>query len=252
MFHLLLASHESAPDTSHLRFVVCGAAPMPAAAITAFEERFAVPVLQGYGLSETTVACNISPLRGERIAGTVGPSLPGIDVRTVDDDGTQVPVGEPGEIVVRGPIVMRGYLGRPEATAEVIHDGWLHTGDIGMLDDDGVLTVVDRKKDMIIRGGENIYPKEIEDVLAAHSSVLEVAVVGASDPIMGEIPVAFVTLRPDAAVTESELLEHAREALAAYKVPTAVHFETSLPRNSVGKITKGALRDRLAATGWAS
>jgi acyl-CoA synthetase (AMP-forming)/AMP-acid ligase II len=247
IYHLLLSDDDGPPDLSFLRFVVVGAAPVPAATITRFEQRFGVPMLQGYGLSETTVACNLTPLTGQRIAGTVGPPLPGIEVRVVDSRSKPVPTGYPGEVVVRGPIVMRGYLGRPDATAEVIRDGWLHTGDVGVMDDDGVLTIVDRTKDMIIRGGENIYPKEIEDVFVAMDGVLEVAVVGRPDAIMGEVPVAFVSFVAGGDRSPEALLEEARRILAPYKLPVEVVIESALPRNSVGKITKGVLRARLQA-----
>ncbi len=247
IYHLLVSAEGGPADLSFLRFVVVGAAPVPAATIVRFEERFGVPMLQGYGLSETTVACNLTPLRGPRRPGTVGPALPGVDVRTVDSNGVPVPVGEPGEVVVRGPIVMRGYLGRPDATAEAIRDGWLHTGDVGVMDAEGVLTIVDRTKDMIIRGGENIYPKEIEDAFAAMSGVLEVAVVGRPDAVMGEVPVAFVSLVDGAQRSGRDLLEEAHRVLAPYKLPVDVIVGPALPRNSVGKITKGVLRDRFGS-----
>ena len=159
--------------------------------------------------------------------------------------GEILPAGERGEVVIRGANVMRGYLGQPEATATVLRDGWLHTGDVGYLDEDGYLVLVDRIKDMIIRGGENIYPKEIEETLYRHPAVLEAAVVGRPDPVLGEIPVAFVSLRPGRAATPAELTEHCRESLAAYKVPKEIRTLTQLPKNSVGKLVKGLLRESL-------
>ena len=156
------------------------------------------------------------------------------------------PAGQAGEVVVRGPNVMRGYLGRPEESAQVLRGGWLHTGDVGRFDDDGYLTLVDRVKDMIIRGGENIYPKEIEDVLYAHPAVLEAAVVGQPDPVFGEQPVAFVALRggfsTSSPVTSSST---AGSSLARYKVPREVYIERTLPKNALGKIAKPVLRTRL-------
>ena len=140
---------------------------------------------------------------------------------------------------------MRGYLGRPDETAEVLRGGWLHTGDVGRFDDDGYLTLVDRVKDLIIRGGENIYPKEIEDILHAHGAVLEAAVVAQADPVFGEQPVAFVALREGRTAEPDELIEHCRQSLARYKVPRAVHIEEILPKNAVGKIAKPVLRERL-------
>jgi acyl-CoA synthetase (AMP-forming)/AMP-acid ligase II len=156
-----------------------------------------------------------------------------------------LPAGQAGEVVVRGPNVMRGYLGRPDETAQVLRGGWLHTGDVGRFDDDGYLTLVDRVKDLIIRGGENIYPKEIEDVLHSYPGVLEAAVVGQPDPVFGEQPVAFVALRQGYAVVPEDLIEHCRLSLARYKVPRAVYIEETLPKNAVGKIAKPVLRERL-------
>jgi acyl-CoA synthetase (AMP-forming)/AMP-acid ligase II len=173
--------------------------------------------------------------------------MPGIDVGVVDETDQLLPPAQAGEVVVRGPNVMRGYLRRPEESAQVLRGGWLHTGDVGRFDDDGYLTLVDRVKDLIIRGGENIYPKEIEDVLYTHPAVLEAAVVGRPDPVFGEQPVAFVTLRPGFDAAPEDLLEHCRPSLARYKVPRAVHVEESLPKNAVGKVAKPVLRERLSA-----
>src|ERR1700677_4391423 len=171
--------------------------------------------------------------------------VPGVEVGVVDPAGQFLPTGQAGEVVVRGPNVMRGYLGRPEESAEVLRGGWLHTGDVGRFDDDGYLTLVDRVKDLIIRGGENIYPKEIEDVLYAHPAVLEAAVVGRPDAVFGEQPVAFVTLRLSFDVVSEVLIEHCRQSLARYKVPREVYVEEMLPKNAVGKMAKPELRRRL-------
>jgi acyl-CoA synthetase (AMP-forming)/AMP-acid ligase II len=234
------------PDTASLRCVICGAAPMPAAAIHEFEDRYGVPILEGYGLSEGTVVTTANPLHGVRKPGTVGLPMPGQEVRIVDQDDRALPAGQVGEVTVRGPNVMRGYLGQPDATAETLRGGWLHTGDLGRFDEDGYLVLVDRLKDMIIRGGENIYPKEIEDVLYAHPSVFDAAVVGRADPLFGEEPVAFVVLRPGFAAEPTELIEHCSTVLAKFKVPRAVFVETSLPRTPIGKIAKPALRARIS------
>ncbi|UKD51827.1 AMP-binding protein [Amycolatopsis sp. FU40] len=235
------------PDTSSLRLVVCGAAPMPAELIRRVEERFGVVVVEGYGLSEGTCASTLNPLAGPRKPGTVGRPLPGQEVALMDPQGRLA--DGPGEVVVRGPNVMRGYLNRPEATAAAIVDGWLHTGDVGRFDEDGYLVLVDRIKDMIIRGGENLYPKEIENALHAHPAVLEAAVVGAPHPVLGELPVATVTLYPAAVVSEAELLDHCRARLTRVKVPVRIDIVPALPRNPVGKIDKPALRRELAAAG---
>jgi long-chain acyl-CoA synthetase len=236
---------EVRPDTSSLRCVVCGAAPMPAAAIRAFEDRYGVSILEGYGQSEGTVVTTANPLRGLRKPGTVGLPLPGQEVRVVGDNDEPLASGEVGEVTVRGPNVMRGYLGKPEETARTVRGGWLHTGDVGRFDDDGYLVLVDRLKDMIIRGGENIYPKEIEDALYTHPSVLEAAVVGRPDELFGEEPVAFVVLRPGLAAEPDELIEHCKSVLAKFKVPRAVFIEHTLPKTPIGKIAKPVLRERV-------
>jgi acyl-CoA synthetase (AMP-forming)/AMP-acid ligase II len=238
---------EVQPDTSSLRYVICGAAPMPAAAIGEFEDRYGVPILEGYGQSEGTVATTVNPLHGVHKPGTVGLPLTGQEIRIVGKDDESLALGEVGEVAVRGPNVMRGYLGKPEATAEALRGGWLHTGDVGRIDEDGYLVLVDRLKDMIIRGGENIYPKEIEDALYAHPSVLDAAVVGRPHPLYGEEPVAFVVLRPGFATEPQELVEHCTQLLAKFKVPRAVFIETDLPRTPIGKVAKQDLRQRTAA-----
>ena len=245
IYAMLVSRPGAPPNPRSLRFVICGAAPMPRQLIGEFEERFGVPVVEGYGLSECTVCCTANPLHGLRKAGSVGQPMPGVDVGVVDEAGQLRPAGQAGEVVVRGPNVMRGYLGRPEESAQVLRGGWLHTGDVGRFDDDGYLTLVDRVKDMIIRGGENIYPKEIEDVLYAHPAVLEAAVVGQPDPVFGEQPVAFVALRGDEHIEPGDLVEHCRISLARYKVPRAVYIERTLPKNALGKIAKPVLRTRL-------
>ena len=233
-------SAETHPDLSSLRLVVCGAAPMPAELIARFEQRFGVPIVEGYGLSEGTCASTMNPVAGPRKPGTVGRPLPGQQVALMDADGRFV--DGPGEVVVKGPNVMRGYLNRPAETAATIVDGWLHTGDVGRFDEDGYLVLVDRIKDMIIRGGENLYPKEIENALHAHPAVLEAAVVGAPHPVLGEVPVASVALHAGAHVTVEELLAHCRQRLAKIKIPTRLTIVDALPKNAVGKIDKPALR----------
>ncbi|MFX0579228.1 class I adenylate-forming enzyme family protein [Nocardia nepalensis] len=242
--YAMLVSQPEQPrrDISSLRRAICGAAPMPAELIARFETRFGVPIIEGYGLSEGTCASTLNPPAGQRKPGTVGLPLPGQSVAVMDPDGNVLDDGSSGEVVVRGPNVMRGYLGQPEATARTIVDGWLHTGDVGRFDADGYLVLVDRIKDMIIRGGENIYPKEIENVLHAHPGVLEAAVVGAPDPVLGEVPRAHVVPLPGSAVTVAELIEHCARSLARIKVPVSIFLTDALPRNPVGKIDKRKLR----------
>ncbi len=231
------------PDTSSVKFAVCGAAPASAELLARFEDRFGFPLIEGYGLSEATCGSTINPVGGPRKAGTVGLPFPGQELRILGADGNPVPPGENGEVAVRGANVMRGYLGRPDDTAAVIKDGWLTTGDLGHLDEDGYLTIVGRSKEMIIRGGENIYPKEIEDVLAGDPTVLEVAVIGLPDEKWGEVVVAFVQARPGATVDVEGLMSRCQEQLSGYKRPTAIHVLDALPKNSVGKLDKRALRD---------
>jgi long-chain acyl-CoA synthetase len=235
------------PDMSSVRFVVCGAAPASRQLLEQFESRFGVPVIEGYGLSEGTCASTINPLAGPRKPGTVGLPLPGQQIRIADTSGAPVADGEAGEVLIKGPNVMRGYLGRPDETAATLAGGWLHTGDIGMLDEDGYLVLVDRAKDMIIRGGENIYPKEIESVVYALPGVLEAAVVGRPHPVRGEEPVLFVSLRAGAEPTVDEIAAHLTAELARYKQPVDIVVVDQIPKNPVGKIDKPTLRTRLAA-----
>ncbi len=245
-FFLTILSDEVEPDVSSLRFAVCGAAPMPASAIAAFEARYGIPIVEGYGLSESTVALTVNPVEGVRKPGTVGVPFDGVEIAIVDDAGQQLAGGQDGEVVARGPIVMRGYLGRPEETEAALRDGWLHTGDIGHLDEDGYLVLVDRKKDLIIRGGENISPSEVEAVLSAHPTVVEAAVVGRHHPLMGEEPVAFVLAAPNQKPDQQSLQRHCREVLASFKVPREIFIVDDLPRNAVGKVLKTSLRERLS------
>ncbi|KJL37220.1 Long-chain-fatty-acid--CoA ligase [Microbacterium ginsengisoli] len=245
--HLAALPADERVETRRLRFAVCGAAPVSPELLQRCESRFGMSITEGYGLTEATCASACNPVSGIRKPGTVGPALPGQRIRVVDPRGEDVPTGERGEVAISGPTVMRGYLNRIEATAEAIPDGWLRTGDVGILDEDGYLRIVDRIKDMIIRGGENIYPKEIESVLATHSAVLEAAVVGRPDPVLGEVPVAFVVLAPGAEVDADALIAHCRLGLAKIKVPVALEILDALPRNPVGKVDKPALRHSLAA-----
>jgi long-chain acyl-CoA synthetase len=245
--YALLASlpEDVRPDTSSLRFVVCGAAPVSAELLDRCEERFGFTMVEGYGLTEGTCASACNPIDGIRKLGTVGPALPDQRIEIRGGDGAAVPTGEVGEVVIAGPTVMRGYLNKPEATAETLVDGWLRTGDVGRLDGDGYLTIVDRVKDMIIRGGENIYPKEIEAVLTAVPGVLEAAVVGRPDDLLGESPVAYVSLYPNARLTDEDLLAHCRVHLTRVKVPERIDILDALPKNPVGKTDKPTLRRSL-------
>jgi len=231
-------------DTSSLRFGICGAAPISKELLDRVEQRFGLVVVEGYGLTEGTCASACNPIDGPRKLGTVGPALSGQRIGIVDEKGNTLPPGKIGEVVIEGPNVMAGYLGRPDETARTVVDGRLHTGDVGRLDEDGYLTLVDRIKDMIIRGGENLYPKEIENALAEHPAVLECAVIGAPHDVYGEVPVAYVVTYPDRETTEEELLSHVADRLTRVKVPEAIVLVDALPRNPVGKIDKPGLRRR--------
>jgi len=244
---MLHAGGDAGPeDFRSLRLCASGGASLAAEVIRAFGERFDAVLLEGYGLTETTGAATFNGLDRVRKAGFVGIPLPGIDVRVVDTSGAELPRGELGEVLVRGPVVMARYWGRPDATRESLRDGWLHTGDIGRMDEVGDLEIVDRIKDLVIRGGYNIYPREVEEVLYEHPDVVEVAVVGVPDPHYGEEVGAVVVLRPGASLATSELRTWAKERLSAYKVPRLFSFVESLPKGSTGKILKRAIdRDQL-------
>jgi long-chain acyl-CoA synthetase len=240
--HLVSQPDDVTADTSTVRFAICGAAPASKELLEATEQRFGFPLVEGYGLTEATCASTANPPAGLRKLGTVGVALPGQTVAVMAPDGTLVPTGDRGEVVIQGANVMQGYLNRPDATAEAIGDGWLHTGDVGILDEDGYLRIVDRIKDMIIRGGENIYPKEIETVLHGHPGVLEAAVVGGLHEAYGEVPVAYVAAYPGVELDVDELIARCRENLTKIKVPVAIHVLDALPKNPVGKVDKPTLR----------
>jgi long-chain acyl-CoA synthetase len=236
------------PDTSSVRFAACGAAPASVELLEGFESRYGIPIIEGYGLSEGSCASTVNPLTGKRKPGTVGLPLPGQTIRLVDASGDPVPHGEAGEVVIKGANVMRGYLNRPEETAKTLVDGWLHTGDVGKFDEDGYLVLVDRAKDMIIRGGENIYPREIEAVAHGLPQIAEAAVVGREHPVYGEEPVLFVSLHPDTTLDADAIREHLSGSLSKYKLPVEITIMDDLPKNAVGKIAKPELRKRLIET----
>jgi acyl-CoA synthetase (AMP-forming)/AMP-acid ligase II len=235
-------------DLSTLRLAVTGAAPTPVSLIEQMRDRLGFEtVITGYGLTE---ACGIATMcrhddDPETIANTSGRAIPGIEVRVVDDFGVEMAPGDAGEVVVRGYNVMRGYFEQPDETATAIDvDGWLHTGDIGVMDDRGYLRITDRKKDMFIVGGFNAYPAEIEAVLAAHPAVAQAAVVGVPDPKLGEVGWAFVVPKPDADLASEALISWCRDEMANFKVPRRIEVVDALPMNAMGKVLKFELRDR--------
>jgi long-chain acyl-CoA synthetase len=225
-------------DTSSLRVCISGGAAMPVEVMRAFEEKFGCTVLEGYGLSETSPMASFNHPDRERKPGSIGTPVAGVEMKIVTDDGDEVAQGEPGEIVIRGHNVMKGYWKRPEATAEAIRDGWFHSGDIGRVDEDGYFFVVDRKKELIIRGGYNVYPREIEEVIYEHPDVREAAVIGIAHPELGEEVGAAVVLKPGATATEADIRDHVKSNVAAYKYPRQVWFVDELPKGATGKIQK--------------
>jgi len=226
-----------------LRYIVCGAAPLSRELLEAFESRFDIRILEGYGLTESTCVSSLNPYYGVRKPGSIGLPVRGQQMKILAPNGNPVADGELGEIVAKGPNVMAGYLHNEDATAKTIRDGWLHTGDVGYVDSDGYFFIVDRAKDMIIRGGENIYPREIEEVLYTHPGVLECAVIGVPDEIRGEEVLAVLAPKPDAELDEEELKAWAAERLAAFKVPRRFEIRPELPKTPTGKISKPPLRE---------
>ena len=225
-------------DTSSLDLSVSGGSAMPVEVLRGFDEAFGTKVLEGYGLSETTGMGSFNLPSQERKPGSIGVPIGGTEFRLVDDDGNDVPAGEPGEIAMRGPFVMRGYWERDDATAETIRDGWFHTGDMATVDDDGYFFIVDRKKELIIRGGYNVYPREIEEVLYEHPAVREAAVVGVPHDSLGEEVGAAISLKDGAEASEDEIRAFAKERVAAYKYPRQIWFVEELPKGPTGKVLK--------------
>jgi len=240
--HVETQSIDPGGYVEHLRVCVSGGAPMPVEVLERFERTFRVRVLEGYGLSETSPAVCFNQLQKPSKPGTVGLPIFGVDVRVVDEHGRALPAGERGEVVIRGPNVMKGYYNRPDATLEVMRNGWFHTGDIGILDGDGYLSIVDRKKDMIIRGGYNVYPRELEEVIMTHPDVSLVAVVGVPDERLGEEVKAFIVPKPGAEPSAADLIGWFQDQFAAYKYPRLVEFRPALPTSATGKILKRELR----------
>jgi long-chain acyl-CoA synthetase len=234
-------------DTSSLRVCVSGGASIPGEVIRAFEERFHAPVLEGYGLSETSPTATFNVSEQERKVLSIGKRIWGVQMAVFDEQDHELPPGKDnvGEIVIRGHNVMKGYYKKPEATAEAFKGGWFHTGDMGYADEDGFFFIVDRKKEMIIRGGFNIYPREVEEVLYAHPAVAEAAIIGVPDERLGEEVKAVVALKPGAQATEEELTAFCKERVAAYKYPRSIQFVDSLPKGPTGKILKKELKAQL-------
>jgi long-chain acyl-CoA synthetase len=216
---------------------------MPVEVMKDFERVFGLRILEGYGLSETSPLACFNHFEKPSKPGTVGQPIFGVEVKCVDDDDAEVPAGTRGEVVIRGSNVMKGYYKRPDATAEAFRSGWFHTGDIGIMDDEGYLSIVDRKKDMILRGGYNVYPRELEEVIMTHEAVSLVAVIGVPDERLGEEVKAFVVCKKGFQLSESEMIAWCKRQIAANKYPRSVEICESLPISATGKILKRELRE---------
>jgi long-chain acyl-CoA synthetase len=225
-------------DTSSLKICVSGGSAMPGETMRAFEEVFGCKILEGYGLSETSPVASFNHPDRERKAGSIGTPIEGVEMKVVDDDDNDLDLGEAGEIVIKGHNVMKGYWKRDDATEEAMRGGWFHTGDIAKVDEDGYFFIVDRKKDLIIRGGYNVYPREIEEVLYEHEAVLEAAVVGVPDESLGEEVGAAVVLKDGEDVSAEDLQSYVKNEVAAYKYPRKIWFVDELPKGPTGKILK--------------
>lgn len=250
MFAVLAAlKGADGPDLSTLRLCISGGAALPRDLTPIIEERYNTTLLEGYGPTEASPVVSVNRDRESRKIGSVGPPLPGVEVEIRDDEGKRMKVGEIGEICVKGPNIMLGYWQDEEKTANTIRDGWLYTGDLGHVDEDGYLYIVDRKTDMIIVGGLNVYPREVEDVIRLLDAVRDVAVVGCSSKLRGETVGAFIELHEGGSLDESQIIEHCSEHLARYKIPRTIRFVNELPRSATGKVLKRELRGRFGLHG---
>jgi long-chain acyl-CoA synthetase len=230
-------------DFSGLKLALGGGAAVQRPVADRWQAVTGLVLLEGYGLTECCPTVTVNPPQLEAYKGSIGMPVPSTDIKLVDDEGNEVAMGEAGEMLVKGPQVMKGYLNRPEATAEMMVDGWLATGDIATCDDDGFFYIVDRKKDMILVSGFNVFPNEIEEVAAMHQDVVEAAAIGVPHEVSGEI-VKLVVVRKNKNLSEKDLIQHCRKHLTGYKVPKRVEFIEELPKSNVGKILRRELRDK--------
>jgi long-chain acyl-CoA synthetase len=240
---LLNVKNKDEYDLSNLNLCISGGAAMPQQTMEDFEKTFNVKILEGNGPTETSPVAYVNPVEGEKKSGSVGLPIPETEAKIVDEEDNELPRGEIGEITVRGEHVMKGYFKMPEATAETLRNGWLHTGDLGKMDQDGYVYIVDRKKDMINVGGMNVYPREIEEQLYKHPKIREAAVVATKDELRGEIPKAVIVLQDGESSTEREIQKYCMKYFANYKIPKLVDFSDELPKNATGKIDKKSLSD---------
>jgi long-chain acyl-CoA synthetase len=231
-------------DISSIRCCFSGAAPMPVEILEEFEKLTGGIILEGFGMTETSPVTHINPMAGRRKVGSIGMPLPDTDAKIVDvDTGEEVPAGEVGELLVKGPQIMKGYWKKEEETGKVLRDGWMYTGDIARMDEDGFFYIVDRKKDMIISSGFNVYPRDIEEVLYEHPKIMEASTIGIPHEKRGETVKAFVVLKEGEMATPEEIIQFCKENLAAYKVPTIVEFRNTLPKTAIGKVLRRKLKE---------
>ncbi|MGB3632905.1 MAG: long-chain fatty acid--CoA ligase, partial [Rubrobacteraceae bacterium] len=244
MYQYLLRHPDAADyDTSTLRIGISGGDSMPVEVLKNFEEKFGVVILEGYGLSETSPGACFNRSSEERKVGSIGIPFWGVEIKVIDEDGEEAPVGERGELVVRGHNVMKGYYKNPEATEESIRNGWFHTGDVATKDEDGYFFIVDRVKDLVVRGGYNVYPREVEEAIYEHPGVAEVAVIGVPHEELGEEVVAVIAMKDDKSATEEEIISFTQERIARYKYPRRITFMDELPKTATGKILKRELAE---------
>ncbi len=237
--------YDISPIADNMNVCTSGGAPLPVEVMLEFQEKFGVRVMEGYGLSETSPLATFNHFEKPSKPGTVGQAIFGVEIKCFDDNDREVERGTRGEIVMRGTNVMKGYYKRPEATAEAFRSGWFHTGDIGILDEEGYLTIVDRKKDMILRGGYNVYPRQLEEVIITHPAISLCAVIGVPDDRLGEEVKAFVVLKKGQKLTREEFIEWCKTQIAANKYPRHVEFRSELPIGNTGKIFKRALKEEV-------
>lgn len=239
--HLMMAAKRRKPaELPELKFCISGAAPLPLKVIEAFKEIFGASIIEGYGMTESTSAVAVNPPEGIK-EGSIGIPCPGIEMKVVDDEGKELETGKTGEIVIKGDVVSKGYYNLPEETNETFKDGWLHSGDIGYKDEDGYFFITDRKKDIIIKGGFNISPKEVEDLLTQHPKIKEAAVIGLKEKVKEKIK-AFCVIAEGESATREEILEFCRKTLASYKTPDDIEFIEVLPKSATGKLLRKELK----------
>jgi long-chain acyl-CoA synthetase len=233
-------------DLSSIRYIASGAAALPIKIMELFQGMAGVPISEGYGLTEASPVVSSNAAGPVTKPGTVGKAIPGVEVQIVDPQGGEVMPGELGELICRGENIMKGYWKQPEATAEALRDGWLYTGDLATVDEEGYISIVDRKKDMIIVSGYNVYPREVEETLFRHPAVADAAVIGVPDDYQGESVMAVIVLKPEQTATEQEIIDYCREQIAVFKCPRKVAFRDALPKNNTGKVLRRELRESVA------